>query len=98
MHVQGMRHAERADGIEKSKQDAATGGWAVPAQAGKPAMPAITGLVVTGMLDQPGADPKDEAPASSNGRKDLRAEAMATPAVQAVLEVFPADIKDVEEL
>jgi DNA polymerase-3 subunit gamma/tau len=35
---------------------------------------------------------------SPNGKKDLKAEAMATPAVQAVLEVFPAEIKDVEEL
>ena len=40
----------------------------------------------------------DEGTASTNGRKDLKAEAMATPAVQAVLEVFPAEIKDVEEL
>jgi len=39
------------------------------------------------------------APGSSpNGKKDLKAEAMAAPAVQAVLEVFPAEIKDVEEL
>ena len=29
---------------------------------------------------------------------DPKAEAMAAPAVQAVLEVFPAEIKDVEEL
>jgi DNA polymerase III gamma/tau subunit len=35
---------------------------------------------------------------SPNGKKDLKAEAMASPAVQAVLEVFPAEIKDVEEL
>src|SRR5258705_186428 len=53
----------KAIGYLKSKQDAATGGWAVPAQANKPAMPAITGLVVTGILDQPGADLKDEAAA-----------------------------------
>jgi hypothetical protein len=47
----------------------------------------------------PAATTRDEdATASSNGRKDLKAEAMATPAVQAVLEVFPAEIKDVEEL
>jgi hypothetical protein len=46
----------------------------------------------------PAADRKDEPSASSNGRKDLKAEALATPAVQAVLEVFPAEIKDVEEL
>ena len=46
----------------------------------------------------PAATRDEQAPASSNGRKDLKAEAMATPAVQAVLEVFPAEIKDVEEL
>ena len=40
----------------------------------------------------------DEGTAATNGRKDLKAEAMAAPAVQAVLEVFPAEIKDVEEL
>ena len=40
----------------------------------------------------------DEGSAAGNGRKDLKAEAMAAPAVQAVLEVFPAEIKDVEEL
>jgi DNA polymerase-3 subunit gamma/tau len=46
----------------------------------------------------PAAAREDEPAASSNGRKDLKAEAMAAPAVQAVLEVFPAEIKDVEEL
>jgi DNA polymerase-3 subunit gamma/tau len=51
----------------------------------------------TGVPAAPVAEPKDD-PGTSNGRKDLRAEALATPAVQAVLEVFPADIKDVEEL
>ncbi len=45
------------------------------------------------------APPTPTAPGSSpNGKKDLKAEAMAAPAVQAVLEVFPAEIKDVEEL
>ena len=42
--------------------------------------------------------PPPAASQSPNGKKDLKAEAMATPAVQAVLEVFPAEIKDVEEL
>jgi hypothetical protein len=43
-----------------------------------------------------GTPPSGQSP---NGKKDLKAEAMATPAVQAVLEVFPAaEIKDVEEL
>ena len=46
----------------------------------------------------PQAAPADEGPAAGNGRRDLKAEAMAAPAVQAVLEVFPAEIKDVEEL
>ena len=46
----------------------------------------------------PPATPADDSAAASNGRKDLKAEAMAAPAVQAVLEVFPAEIKDVEEL
>jgi DNA polymerase III subunit gamma/tau len=45
------------------------------------------------------APPSTPPPGTSpNGKKDLKAEAMATPAVQAVLEVFPAEIKDVEEL
>jgi hypothetical protein len=45
------------------------------------------------------APPSTPAPGQSpNGKKDLKAEAMASPAVQAVLEVFPAEIKDVEEL
>ena len=37
-------------------------------------------------------------PASSNGKRDLKAEAMSSAAVQAVLDVFPGEIKDVEEL
>ena len=43
----------------------------------------------------PSTPPPGQSP---NGKKDLKAEAMASPAVQAVLEVFPAEIKDVEEL
>ena len=34
----------------------------------------------------------------SNGKRDLKAEAMSSPAVQAVLDVFPGEVKDVEEL
>ena len=46
-----------------------------------------------------GATPVDtpEAP-SANGKRDLKAEAMSSAAVQAVLDVFPGEIKDVEEL
>ena len=31
-------------------------------------------------------------------KRDLKSEAMASPAVQAVLDVFPAEIRDVEEM
>jgi hypothetical protein len=44
------------------------------------------------------AKPADPEPPSSNGKRDLRAEAMSSAAVQAVLDVFPGEIKDVEEL
>jgi hypothetical protein len=54
------------------------------------------------------ADPGDGAPASAavppaapegaDGRRDLKAEAMTSSAVQAVLDVFPAEISDVEEM
>jgi DNA polymerase-3 subunit gamma/tau len=37
-------------------------------------------------------------PAVAEGKRDLRAEAMASAAVQAVLDVFPAEIRDVEEV
>lgn len=39
--------------------------------------------------------PKDQPPAD---KRDLKAEAMAQPAVQAVLDVFPGEIRNVEEL
>ena len=35
---------------------------------------------------------------TAKGKRDLKAEAMSSPAVQAVLDVFPGEIKDVEEL
>ena len=44
--------------------------------------------------------PKPDAPDAppQNGKRDLKAEAMSSAAVQAVLDVFPGEIKDVEEL
>ncbi len=42
-----------------------------------------------------GDEPADEEPAAP---RDLKAEAMASTTVQAVLEVFPAEIRDVEEV
>ena len=40
--------------------------------------------------------PKGDAPAA--GKRDLKAEAMSSSAVQAMLDVFPAEIRDVEEM
>lgn len=45
----------------RSQQDPATGGWAVPAKAGAPAFPAISALVLNGMLMEPGIDIKDDS-------------------------------------
>ncbi len=38
------------------------------------------------------------APGSPSGARDLKAEALSSSAVQAMLEVFPAEIRDVEEM
>jgi hypothetical protein len=56
---------------------------AAPAQGG-PAKP----------TESDTADEKGAAP----GKRDLKAEAMASSAVQAMLDVFPAEIRDVEEM
>jgi len=55
--------------------------------------------VETGAPAANGAKPAEtpETP-PSNGKRDLKAEAMSSAAVQAVLDVFPGEIKDVEEL
>jgi DNA polymerase-3 subunit gamma/tau len=46
----------------------------------------------------PKADqPKADAPVAA-GKRDLKAEAMSSSAVQAMLDVFPAEIRDVEEM
>jgi DNA polymerase-3 subunit gamma/tau len=45
-----------------------------------------------------GVKPEAPEPPPANGKRDLKAEAMSSAAVQAVLDVFPGEIKDVEEL
>lgn len=50
---------EKANAYLKSKQDSKTGGWNIPPQG--PVFPAITGLVVNGMLGTPGVTEKDPA-------------------------------------
>jgi DNA polymerase-3 subunit gamma/tau len=47
---------------------------------------------------QPAAAPSAEAAAASPGAPSLREQAMADTGVQALLEVFPAEIRDVEEM
>lgn len=52
--------AAKATEYLKSQQDRASGGWCVPEAGGRqPNLPAITGLVVTGMLLDPKADQSD---------------------------------------
>jgi DNA polymerase-3 subunit gamma/tau len=46
----------------------------------------------------PPAAAAEPAPPTEPGKRDLKSEAMASPAVQAVLDVFPAEIRDVEEI
>lgn len=61
----GERMVAKAIAYLRTKQDAASGGWGVaPAAPDKPAppvFPAFTGLIVNGMLMQPGIDTKDPA-------------------------------------
>jgi DNA polymerase III subunit gamma/tau len=53
--------------------------------------------VEAGASAAPAKPVETEAP-STNGKRDLKAEALSSAAVQAVLDVFPGEIKDVEEL
>ncbi|MGH9258133.1 MAG: DNA polymerase III subunit gamma/tau [Vicinamibacterales bacterium] len=62
---------------------------------------AVTAVQAPASQDAPaqppaGAQSKKEAPTPA--RRDLKAEAMASSAVQAMLDVFPAEIRDVEEM
>lgn len=43
----------------RAAQDKATGGWSVPQKPGQPHLPAITGLIVNGMLLEPGVTAAD---------------------------------------
>lgn len=53
------RIADKAVAYLRAQQDPATGGWSIPKEG--PTFPAITGLVVAGMLDQPGLTADDPA-------------------------------------
>lgn len=51
----------------RTQQDDKTGGWSVPKEPTQPQLPAITGLVLNGILMQPGIDAKDPAVAKGVG-------------------------------
>ncbi|MCC6677640.1 MAG: hypothetical protein IT436_10895 [Phycisphaerales bacterium] len=51
--------ASKAAAYLKAQQDPATGGWSVNPDG--PSFPAISALVIRGLISEPGATPKDEA-------------------------------------
>lgn len=55
----GMKMVAKAIEYLKSQQDKATGGWSIPEKG--PSFPAISALVLSGMLAEPGMGPKDES-------------------------------------
>jgi len=62
---------------------------------------AVTAVQATASASAPAATQgpaASPAPATPSGARDLRAEALSSSAVQAMLEVFPAEIRDVEEM
>lgn len=62
---QGEQMIDKAIAYLRAQQDKDSGGWAVPPPGkGIPNYPAITGLVLNGLLLQPGVDEKDPAVAA----------------------------------
>jgi DNA polymerase-3 subunit gamma/tau len=66
----------------------------VVAQSQSAAAPGSDG----GPVPEPRAVPPSPEPDKPKGGRDLKAEAMSSSAVQAMLDVFPAEIRDVEEM
>jgi hypothetical protein len=58
----------------------------------------VTLLAVHGAENGASTRPEPETPAPSVKTRDLKAEAMSSSAVQALLDVFPGEIRDVEDL
>jgi squalene-hopene/tetraprenyl-beta-curcumene cyclase len=59
--VKGRELAAKAAGWLRQQQDPATGGWSINPKEGAPQFPAITGLVLNGLLMAPGIDATDTA-------------------------------------
>jgi hypothetical protein len=58
----------------------------------------ITVTAVQAPAPHASSAPPDAEPPAPSSKRDLKAEAMSSSAVQAVLDVFPAEIRDVEEM
>ena len=61
----------------------------------------MTVTAVEAASPQSHAGPGDAVGGAGRGRtgkRDVKAEALSSPAVQAMLDVFPAEIRDVEEM
>ena len=59
---------------------------------------AVQGTAAAGGPAAVESAPRPAQPAEPGERRDLKAEAMTSSAVQAMLDVFPAEISDVEEM
>jgi DNA polymerase-3 subunit gamma/tau len=57
----------------------------------------VTAVQATDEASTPGPEPRSPAAAAS-AKRDLKAEALSSTGVQALLDVFPAEIRDVEEM
>jgi DNA polymerase-3 subunit gamma/tau len=57
----------------------------------------VSAVQASGEASTPEAEEK-ASPAASTAKRDLKAEAMSSTGVQALLDVFPAEIRDVEEM
>lgn len=57
----------------------------------------VVAEMVDGVADGPRSKPAANSPSRASA-PDTRAEALATPAVQALLEIFPSEVKDVTEV
>jgi squalene-hopene/tetraprenyl-beta-curcumene cyclase len=59
--AKGEQVAAKAIAYLKAQQDAASGGWSVPTKPGKPNLPAISGLILNGILLDHGTKADDPA-------------------------------------
>jgi hypothetical protein len=61
-------------------------------------MSVVAVQVEGGAAESAPAAKKPAVPDAADGKRDLKAEALSSTAVQAMLDVFPAEIRDIEEM